>query len=676
MRFTSIELENVFAYDKQVKVVIPDPEQGKNIVLIWGRNGMGKTSFLRALRLLFLGVEPPEMRTVGFPPRVLGQRQYVVGDGGNWSGLVNRRAMRRATTDGTPVTARVSASWVRSNGSSVTAERNWTVSHGSYEEHVNVYDGLEKLSGQAAADALGDLLPPEFIPFFFFDGEDIKSLAEIDERKPIDFDRLLRITFVVELIDALGKIVTERQRRNMSEQLIARFTAVESALVKARGACDDARNTLAEIDDGLAEDGATLKRLQARRETLASGASSAQRELLEKRRAELKLLIDEQHATVAESVPTTAPLLANPRLLNAALRAVDQRLESASKAERKFLDRVTPMLPAWLRDGPVELDEESVERIGAHVTERLTAELPEGSAAGPFASIGLARAERLRAMLSNWIIAGPDTLSAQAAELDALRRYQREHAEISEALIQIEVGSQSNLELYRATVEEIRSVEERIADRNQRKGSQGTRLAEATARIGEYEKELKTLRASQEKAGREREDVRFLNRVTRSLNELREELRVRTRKKLEECINQRFRELVVEHGLINTIVIDEQYTLSFLDSLGRHVGRSSLSAGLKQLAATALLWAMKDVSGIDMPLVIDTPLGRIDRENQDNMLINYYPKVASQVIILPTNSEIDAERFKLIKDHVGPQFTIVNETGDAARVDKRSLIGA
>jgi DNA sulfur modification protein DndD len=676
MRFTRIELENVFAYDKLVRLDIPEQEPGKNIVLVWGRNGMGKTSFLRSLRLLFLGVEPPEMRTVGFPPRVIGQRQYVVGDGGNWSGLVNRRAMRRATTDGTPVTARVSASWIRTDGSAVMAERSWTVSLGSYTEHVNVYNGVEKLSGQAATDALGDLLPPEFIPFFFFDGEDIKSLAEIDERKPIDFDRLLRITFVVELVDALGKIVTERQRRNMSEQLVARFTSVESALVKARGARDDARNTLAEIDDGLAEDAANLKRLQTRRETLASGASSAQRELLEKRRSELKGLIDEQHSTVAESVPTTAPLLANPRLLSAALRAVDQRLEAASKAERTFLDKVTPMLPAWLRDGPVEIEEEPAERIAAHLTEKLAAELPEGSAAGPFASIGLARAERLKAMLSNWTVAGPDTLSAQAAELDALRRYQREYAEISEALIQIEVGSQSNLELYRATVDEIRSIEERIADGNQRKGGQAARLAEALARIEEYETELKGLRASQEKAGREREDVRFLSRVTRSLNELREELRVRTRTKLEERINHRFRELVVEHGLIDRIVIDEQYTLSFLDAQGRHVGRSSLSAGLKQLAATALLWAMKDVSRIEMPLVIDTPLGRIDRENQDNMLINYYPEVASQVIILPTNSEIDAERFKLIENHVGPQFTIVNETGDAARVDKRSLIGA
>jgi DNA sulfur modification protein DndD len=675
MRFTRIELENVFAYDKLVSLVIPEPEPSKNIVLIWGRNGMGKTSFLRSLRLLFLGVEPPEMRTVGFPPRVLGQRQYVVGDGGNWSGLVNRRAMRRALTDGTPVTARVSASWVRNDGSAVTAERNWTVSLGSYEEHVNVYDGVEKLSGQAASDALGDLLPPEFIPFFFFDGEDIKSLAEIDERKPIDFDRLLRITFVVELIDALSKIVTERQRRNMSVTLVARFTAVESALVKARGVRDDARNTLAEIDDGLAEDGATLKRLQARRETLASGASSAQRDLLEKRRAELKLLIDEQHATVAESMPTTAPLLANPRLLSAALRGVDQRLEAASKAERTFLDRISPMLPGWLRNGPVELGDEPAERIAIYLSERLSGELPEGAAAGPFASIGLARAERLRAMLSNWSIAGPDTLAAQAAELDALRRYQREYAEISEALIQIEVGSQSNLELYRSTVDEIRSTEERIADNNQRKGGQSSRLAEAVARIEEHEKELNVVRAAQEKAGRDREDVRFLSRVTRSLNELREELRIRTRAKLEERINERFRELVVEHGLIDKIVIDEQYTLSFLDSQGRHVGRSSLSAGLKQLAATALLWAMKDVSRIDMPLVIDTPLGRIDRENQDNMLINYYPNVASQVIILPTNSEIDSDRFKLIEDHVGPQFTIVNETGDAARVDKRSLIG-
>jgi DNA sulfur modification protein DndD len=71
-----------------------------------------------------------------------------------------------------------------------------------------------------------------------------------------------------------------------------------------------------------------------------------------------------------------------------------------------------------------------------------------------------------------------------------------------------------------------------------------------------------------------------------------------------------------------------------------------------------------------MPVIIDTPLGRIDRENQDNMLHTYYPRLARQVIILPTNTEIDQRRFDLIRDRVAGQFKIVNESGDSARVER------
>jgi DNA sulfur modification protein DndD len=99
-----------------------------------------------------------------------------------------------------------------------------------------------------------------------------------------------------------------------------------------------------------------------------------------------------------------------------------------------------------------------------------------------------------------------------------------------------------------------------------------------------------------------------------------------------------------------------------------------LSAGLKQLAATALLWAMKEVPGHEMPVVIDTPLGRIDRENQENMLLNYYPHLSHQVIILPTNAEIDHRKRNLIINHVAQEYVISNETGDAAHIRPGSLL--
>jgi len=55
---------------------------------------------------------------------------------------------------------------------------------------------------------------------------------------------------------------------------------------------------------------------------------------------------------------------------------------------------------------------------------------------------------------------------------------------------------------------------------------------------------------------------------------------------------------------------------------------------MKQLMATALLWALSEVSGKQVPVVVDTPLARIDSGHQEAILTHYYPNAADQVIIL------------------------------------------
>ena len=66
MKFLSIEIEHVFAYDNRAIVDLSGTTDDRNIILVWGRNGSGKTSFLNALKLLFTGVEHPSSRMVGF----------------------------------------------------------------------------------------------------------------------------------------------------------------------------------------------------------------------------------------------------------------------------------------------------------------------------------------------------------------------------------------------------------------------------------------------------------------------------------------------------------------------------------------------------------------------------------------------------------------------------------
>ena len=96
----------------------------------------------------------------------------------------------------------------------------------------------------------------------------------------------------------------------------------------------------------------------------------------------------------------------------------------------------------------------------------------------------------------------------------------------------------------------------------------------------------------------------------------------------------------------------------------------NISAGMKQLVAQSLIWGLKDVAGKEAPVVVDTPLARIDRKHQENLITHYYPKAASQVIVLPTDSELDSEKYALLKPYVYREYRLNNPKGDRTQIEE------
>lgn len=673
MKFHHIRLENIFAYESEVTFDLSATTAERNIALIWGRNGMGKTSFLRAMKLLFAGVGYAPVRAIGYPPRALNERQFVLGDGGAWSGLINRVAAARSAKDGHPVTAMVEARWETSAGTMVTAKRQWVVAGGNYEEQVSIFDGQDRLAQDAARDRIADFLPPEFVDFFFFDGDDIMALSESDEKKPLDFDRLLRITFVTALAEELTRVAQERQRNALDKDIQTQIGDAQAIKARAEGVKASALVKLDDIDEILITDTAELRRQQRRRDTLRSGASESERAGLEQRRDTLRATLEEQVDDIAQKLPKTAPIVANLSLVNAALVAVEARLEKTGQAEQVFARKIVGNLPEWLSAGPVELRKADVTALAQHLDGNIMGELSDEIDAGLFGSLDPLRAERLKEALIRWQAAGEVAYGAQVTLLTSARRTRQELADVEEGLFKIEVGSQANIDQFREVTFEISKIEERRAENQQLRGRYAAQAEEADAQIAEASRRIDELSRTRMQVELDRADARYMGRIVRTLNDVREELRVAIRERLEEQLTRRFRDLVQYHHLVEKVAIDDLYTMTFLDAAGQEVGRRSLSSGLKQLAATALLWAMKDLAEAEMTVVIDTPLSRIDRQNQEHMLRNYYPKLAEQVIILPTNSEIDKRKFVFLEDHVAVEYQIENETGDRATVKRASM---
>ena len=151
----------------------------------------------------------------------------------------------------------------------------------------------------------------------------------------------------------------------------------------------------------------------------------------------------------------------------------------------------------------------------------------------------------------------------------------------------------------------------------------------------------------------------YCDRSTRTLAIFRANLVERRRRQLERLILEAFRVLARKDDLVCGIVIDpDELVVHLQGSDGREISAYQLSAGERQLLAIAILWGLAQASGRPVPVVIDTPLGRLDGEHRRALVERYFPDAAHQVILLSTDQEVDADYSRLLDDSVAHRYLI------------------
>jgi DNA sulfur modification protein DndD len=137
-----------------------------------------------------------------------------------------------------------------------------------------------------------------------------------------------------------------------------------------------------------------------------------------------------------------------------------------------------------------------------------------------------------------------------------------------------------------------------------------------------------------------------------TLKEFKKRLKLRKLNQLEGLVTQCFLYLLHKSNLVHRIQIDtETFCLSLFDYEGQPIPKHRLSAGEKQLLAISLLWGLARASGRQLPVAIDTPLGRLDSTHRNNLVDRYFPQASHQVILLSTDTEIREEEVKRLRDN-------------------------
>ena len=95
--------------------------------------------------------------------------------------------------------------------------------------------------------------------------------------------------------------------------------------------------------------------------------------------------------------------------------------------------------------------------------------------------------------------------------------------------------------------------------------------------------------------------------------------------------------------------------------LYKRIDISRLSKGERQIFILSLYWAIIELSGKDIPFVIDTPYARIDANHRKEISEKFFPNISKQVIILSTDEEINSDYYGILKPYIAREYLLVND---------------
>lgn len=672
MILEEVRIENLFSYyGEQVFDLRPPQDGTRNVALIHGRNGQGKTNFLKCIKLLFGGVTD-ELRSaeVGF---TLQPNEYVLGSKSKpWDGILNRRARGEACAEGR---YRVTAALVDGDRP-IEIRRAWELRPNDREFDATVevdVRGRTLREPEAVGRLIESLIAKEHIPYFFFDGELVQQLAVAESSARADaMERLLGLSRPRRLLDAVRQLRKEWRVESADAEERRELQRLGHERDDLRAKLEANRRKRRDLADELQESEERQASLANRLRQLSSGLAEHEWQRLDARREQMQETAQGARDILRLELPVAAPYLFGRRVVDEALVRLRALTAGNSKEVRDRIREAAAeleMLPPELFKPPpsnpalLAIQVDFYQRRLRNLIDTFRSRLDAFVDAEPTVpDIPPRRARIVRESLEDRRAhAHPRRFRGAAKEL----REARERIASLSASVE-ELGHVSEQDRRRLESMQLQSRE--VAEKIGAIKTELKKLEEEEEALRNEDQALEQSTRRQEKAIRQAEAARRRTETCRSLagwlSGVHAAARASRREQMETFVNRHFSELFTASLQVARLRVAEDFSIEYRDRDARRIAPGNLSAGMKQLAAIAVLWSLVDAAESTVPVVIDTPLSRLDREHQDRIVKCYFPRASQQVLLLPTDAELTRERYERLLPYIYQEYELNNPEGD------------
>jgi DNA sulfur modification protein DndD len=645
--FLELVLQNFGPYlGRQVINFSPDNDNCP-IILLGGMNGGGKTTLMDAIRLALYG-----HRAQCSTRNNLGYSEFL-------TQCVNSHAKPTEETS-----IELAFEHILNNIQVVFhIKRSWTKNPkgGKDTLYVSVDKWLDDALTKTWDERIEDLLPLGISNLFLFDGEQVKELAE-QEVPPSSVVEAMRSLLGLELAERLAvdiDILVNRKRKALADaKELVTLDKIEQKLTYQQEEYEAAKQQLAASQNKLEQ--AQEHQRQTSEKFLSEGGKIAgERSQLETHLRYANEAAIAQRQAMSDLAADVLPLaLISPLLIQAQAQGQKElRYHQAKIAQTVLKDREQRLLNciAELALLPEQLDK--IKSFIAQENQELEQNINSKE------ELWLATDSETLNQLDN--IINHYLPNHQVKAIEQLLNLKNQEEEIT--AIERQLAAAAAPEAYEKLADAVRYSQAELVQAKAAYETARRRCDELATLIDKTKKELSQY--SEQNIDRKNDEhiIKASAKVQDTLKLFRERLTLRKLNQLESVVTECFLYLLHKSDLVHRIAIDTNtFSLSLYDLAGKSVPKHRLSAGEKQLLAIAFLWGLARVSGRNLPVAIDTPLGRLDSSHRTNLVERYFPSASHQVILLSTDTEIGEVEVQQLRSNnaIAREYLLKYNPGD------------
>ncbi len=643
MIFRQIILENVGTYSGRQTLSFNTDDPDKPITLIGGNNGAGKTTLIELIQFVLYGTRSPAHKRIG-----KNYRRYL-------KGLVHRTQPNTSTTDISSVEMTFEVK-ERNAPTQFIVRRNINRKSTTKKETLTVTE-----NGQAWEDAettwpdwIEKHLPASLSHLFFFDAEQIEKLIGAESsgeflRQAIH--NLLGIDIVDQLCSDLKLIERRKQSSHIPVEEQGKATQLNLELTEAVKFKEETSQNLGSIRCKL-DRALEIEKTEDHKFKAIGGEVHQKRTEIELKHSDLLANNIEASSRLQSLAEGPIPLfLANDSLTT----LIEQISEDNSSTDQVI---ATDYLRTEFSHLVNELESRDISKAAIKAIDAFRKSRPWNLDAESNSAAHSIFASQLDFLIGLRDQVIPEELQELQSALGSiakvdedLRKVQRERDSIP-----AEDSIQEQLHRRDAAMRDVTALQERLASTEEHYQKANSRCEATERNLNNFLKETAKI---QFEAEADHRIIRFSEKSRETLAIFRMKIIEQNLQRIETSIFRRFHSLTHKTKLAEHVKIDRKtYQVQLLKG-NRVLDLQDLSAGESQLLATSILWGLADSSNREIPVVIDTPLGRLDGRHRDSLVKNYFPKASTQVVLLSTDEEIVGERLSHLKPAISKSYILI-----------------